>query len=84
VHAPNRLAPAFTLFPNPVKDVLTISTDKNVPYLISVTDINGRTLYSKEVFDDLFHVDMSAMHSGLYVVSIITNVSIDTRKIVKF
>jgi enterochelin esterase-like enzyme len=84
VHAPNRLAPAFTLFPNPVKDVLTISTDKNVPYLISVTDINGRALYSKEVFDDLFHVDMSAMHSGLYVVSIITNVSIDTRKIVKF
>lgn len=84
VHVGNTLSSGFYLFPNPVRDVLTVSIAKSVSYMISVADMNGRILYFGQNSDNLCHIDMAAFKSGIYVVSIITIDGMDTRKIVKF
>ena len=70
-----RLAPAgFTLavYPNPSRDVFTVdvSTSRSVPVDVRVTDILGRTVYTRRVAEGSGHrtlsVDLSTHPSGVY------------------
>lgn len=64
----------FSLFPNPVKDYLTIQFDDNsrCRYSILLTDITGRLVNSFSPVSNagLYTINISAMNSGLYFLKV--------------
>lgn len=70
----------LTVFPNPVKDVLTIQKANEVVSLIEVYDVNGRLCLSQA---DNATVNMQSLNNGLYFVKVTVGNSVMTKKIVK-
>ena len=61
----------FTLYPNPVKDNLTLRFDDGTePESVELYDLAGRLVGTKP--NDLESMDMSAMSSGVYLLRITT------------
>lgn len=59
------------IYPNPVKDVLTISTGKALTGTTAVlTDIGGKTLQRVIISHSTFTIDMSRYTSGLYILKL--------------
>lgn len=57
----------FITFPNPVKDVLQIQTDKTEPFKVTVLSIIGETLLTAENPETL---DLSNLSKGSYILKI--------------
>ena len=67
------------VYPNPVEDILTISTEDNV-VLLEIEDLNGVVHYSTSSSS----VDLSSLPTGLYLAKIITGSGlIQVQKILK-
>ena len=63
--------PPFTLYPNPVKDQLSLRFDDGAePESVELYDLAGRLVGTKP--NDLESMDMSAMSSGVYLLRITT------------
>ena len=60
----------ITLFPNPIssKELLSIRTIDNKPYLMEIYDNNGRLIESHEVENRDFQLDIKGYQSGTYFV----------------
>jgi hypothetical protein len=72
------------MLPNPVSDFLTVQIDNSNPTgNISVTDLIGRELLSKELVEATTEVDMRGFPDGVYIVKLRQNDNIELRKIVK-
>jgi len=72
----------FTIFPNPVKDKLTIHTDiKN--YSVEVYTILGKQILNKNNMFDNSNIDMSDFDNGIYFFKISNGQSSFVTKIVK-
>lgn len=54
-----------TIYPNPVQDILTIQSKKMLERL-TVVDLNGKILLSKEVTSDNEFIEIKQLPSGLY------------------
>jgi hypothetical protein len=75
------LASSFSVYPNPVKDVLNISNTINaVINSATITDINGRTVKQTEGLEQINIADLNA---GVYFVNINSTEGSLTKKIVK-
>lgn len=71
----------FSVYPNPVKDVLNISNSMNAEInTVIVTDINGRTV---KQFGAVSQINVSDLNAGVYFVNINSNEGSTTKKIVK-
>lgn len=59
-----------SLYPNPAKDILTISFDKAdyALYSVEIADVLGKTLLSKN--DDFESIHVSFLHSGIYFITL--------------
>lgn len=77
---------AFSLFPNPVRDVLNISVDGS-EYLKSVSIYNFSNILIKKELASSKHklekIDLSDLKKGLYIVEIETDKGIKREKIIK-
>ena len=65
-------AALFTVVPNPMANVITVSNDKNLLFnSISITDINGREV-KKQSFDNVSNIQMNVadLASGMYMIKI--------------
>ncbi len=60
----------IVIFPNPVKDILSIQSDKAISGLI-LSDLNGRKLL--ELNGDTNSIDMSTYSTGMYLLTIKTS-----------
>ncbi len=63
----------YTIYPNPVNDLLNIGVNKNLGYAtISLLDINGREVLKIENTELLntISLDVNGMKSGMYILSI--------------
>lgn len=76
--------PSIKLFPNPVNDILSISSEMDLQS-ISISDINGRILqtisfigYQKES-----HIDLEHLSKGVYFVTVKTEKGEASEKIIK-
>ena len=59
----------FVLYPNPVKDAVTLTfTEGNEPTNVEVYDLTGRLMAIKT--KDLERLDMSAMPAGVYMLRV--------------
>lgn len=65
----------FSIYPNPVNDILNISTTDNNGYecTVEVIDITGKVVLSNALLKDRCHVNMSALESGIYILRISSN-----------
>lgn len=69
----------FTLYPNPVKDILNIRISDNTQIeSIELFDITGRWVDTK--YNDVESIDLSAMPSGVYLLHITTKDGVNYRE----
>jgi len=68
------LATQVTLFPNPVKDVITIKREDMIgSALISIYSLSGIEIYKSETSDARHLINVSHLKNGLYIVQVVTN-----------
>ena len=72
----------FASFPNPVKDVLNLSYDKNITN-ISVINLLGQEVLSAKINSNDAKIDMSSLKSGLYMVKVFAENQEKTIKVIK-
>lgn len=72
----------FTFYPNPVKDVLTISNSENISK-VQVINLLGQEMIVKTVNDNQGQIDMSGLSTGTYLVKITSDKLVKTIKVIK-
>lgn len=78
------LASKFSVYPNPVNDIISINSDNVAFENISLTDINGRVIKeatTKSVMN--YNFNISDLNSGIYFLKIKTSEGILDKKIIK-
>ena len=68
-------------YPNPCADVLHVETE--IPSTITLKDLNGRSIFSKEVTSTL-DVNMSNLSQGSYLLNISNSAGTQTKTVVKY
>lgn len=61
----------FNIYPNPVRDILNLSSEKDISS-ICIYDIRGAILLTQQVNSRYETVDMSALKPGIYIIRIFT------------
>ncbi len=59
---------SFTLYPNPVKEVLQINTSSSEMVKASIYDINGKLLQTHSLENIVSSIDVKALKQGMYFV----------------
>ena len=78
------LSSNFSVFPNPVKNVINFSNDANaVVSLVEMTDLNGRVIKSQKVNATEGEISVSDLATGMYMMKITTDQGVAVKKIVK-
>ena len=74
----------LNVFPNPVSDIVNITSPEANIEAVTITDLNGRTVKSIN-FNNVEEttVDASDLASGIYLMNITANGTVATQKIVK-
>jgi hypothetical protein len=73
---------AFKAYPNPVKNILNLSYDKNISN-VAVFNLLGQQVITKTVGANQSQVDMSHLASGTYMVKVTAENQVKTIKVVK-
>jgi ELWxxDGT repeat protein len=84
--AEDKYAQPVSVYPNPVKDELIINLNQDIANgIIEITDMNG-VLFSRNQYEinKTLKVDVSGMHSGVYIVKVITEQGVSSARMVKF
>ena len=72
----------LVLFPNPTKEVLTISSIDNLQDAVfTIFDINGKRVLNSKLYQDT--IDVSSLRSGNYILRIVSGHSIKSQKFIK-
>ncbi len=72
------------VYPNPVSNTLYVELDSEIGLkIVSITDINGRTILSKKTNNDKLELDLFSLQSGFYILDIKTSDKNYLRKILK-
>jgi len=78
------LSSNFSVFPNPVKNVINFSNDANaVVSSVQITDLNGRVIKTSNVNATEGQISVSDLATGMYMMKISTDQGIAVKKIVK-
>ena len=76
----------FAFFPNPTSDILHIQFDQNTATKIqlNIVDITGKVIYTdaRYIFDSNIELDVNNLESGIYLVQIIDEDNVRTKKFV--
>ena len=73
---------AFRSFPNPVRDILTITAASDI-INVALYDVQGRELYNNLGGDQTIYIDMSDQASGVYLAKVTTLDGVQSQKIIK-
>jgi hypothetical protein len=72
------------IYPNPTKDILNLSSSTTLINSVEVTDLNGRVVKSFNLNGiSQTELNVSSLQSGMYFVSVQTELGKGTTKIVK-
>lgn len=71
----------IAVFPNPVKDVLTVRVPENA--LLSICDIAGKCLGTKRASGEETRLDVSGLSKGIYFLTIVSGNAAVTEKIIR-
>ncbi|MCR4828723.1 MAG: T9SS type A sorting domain-containing protein [Bacteroidales bacterium] len=73
----------ISLYPNPMRDILHIEKTELEPATLTIVSTDGRPMLQREVQDEHVKVDVSALPSGVYTLTIQNKQHSITKKIVK-
>ncbi len=75
----------FTTYPNPVRDVISISNSENIIFTeVAITDLNGRTVKNIKVNDlSEVQINVSDLNSGVYFMNITSDSGKAVKKFIK-
>ena len=71
----------IVIYPNPVKEVVSIKTDGN--YTLKIIDIDGRTVLTTKLHDNSNNVNMAELPAGIYFLQLNSNKASYNFRIVK-
>jgi serine protease len=78
--------PDFSLYPNPVKEILTLSFNNNVlnPFNIRIVDMQGKLIQSYQFYNSNGPIQLSLanLENGIYFIEVLTNDNVKTEKFV--
>jgi len=75
---------SLSIFPNPVKDNVTIALPSTSKGILEIYSIDGRMVYSRQLIDEKeVTVDLSKNAAGIYLIRMAVNGQLITRKIIK-
>jgi len=81
---PNRELLNITLYPNPTDDLLNLSSSSNEILSVHIYTIEGRLVSSiKKEHQDISEINVSHLKSGVYFLTISTDIGQVTKKIIK-
>lgn len=72
----------ISIFPNPANSVVYIKNIKSLNLLVSVLDLQGKELLSKQIDSDS-SIDISNLNKGIYIFKCINEKMVLTHKIIK-
>ena len=72
----------FTAYPNPVKDLLNINSDKTISK-ISIFNVLGQEVIAKSINANQSQIDMSNLSQGTYMIKLVSEGLSKTIKVVK-
>lgn len=70
------------LYPNPVKDILNLSLDKEIT-TVSINNLLGQEVFTKTVNSNETSIDVAGLAAGTYLVKVTSNNEVKTVKIIK-
>ncbi|MDD4395564.1 MAG: T9SS type A sorting domain-containing protein, partial [Bacteroidales bacterium] len=70
------------IFPNPVRQTLTITNDKTMDEVV-VYDVTGKAVYRNHFCNNRIELDLSNLYSGIYILKITSDNKIYTKKFIK-
>jgi len=80
----DRTDPAMAVYPNPVSDVLTVSlSDLHGKKEVSIIDLNGRKIESKEEAGTEARFNVSSYYAGTYLVKVKSQNTVTTIRFIK-
>ena len=72
----------LSVYPNPVKDILSIGVNSNEALQVSIFDINGKLVISRVIGLER-KIDLSELESGIYIVNFKFGIKNSTIKVLK-
>jgi len=75
----------FSVYPNPVSNVLNISINSEINSEIIIEDLKGQIIYQQQINDGFqnLKIDLSNIPSGFYLVKQVNSDGVKTQKIIK-
>jgi len=73
----------FSLYPNPVHDVLNIESQYRSNYSVACKSLNGQIILEQESKGPIHQLDLSSFQKGVYFITIRSKDFVTTRKIIK-
>ncbi|UTW66414.1 endonuclease [bacterium SCSIO 12643] len=73
--------PELQVYPNPVEDVLTISSSENEVESVMFYDVTGKVVFASRPMQNTAQIDVSSFEKGFYVVRIYANAKYTTQKL---
>ncbi len=71
----------FSIYPNPVSNgILRITTFENAKKTIQIFDVLGKQVLSRTVVSQ--HLNITTLHSGIYIIKVFEKGKVATRKLV--
>jgi len=74
----------FTLFPNPVKNILQVRMNTSGFYTLSLESLGGGKVHGEQINGKSTEIDLSPYPSGIYFITIRSRTFVKTKKIIKF
>lgn len=64
---------SLTIYPNPTKDILTIQSDSEEIGSVEILGLSGNLIESNTFQEKTIQLDVTGIHSGIYLVKIVSN-----------
>jgi hypothetical protein len=79
-----RLAGGIRIFPNPTHKLLMIDIPHPNRYLVEISSLNGKLLFTENLVGQSHRIDLSSFSNGVYVIMVRSGDQVLTEKIIKF
>jgi len=73
----------INIYPLPVRDKLTISTEDNLIKQVTLNNVNGSTLIENHDMAKSITLDVSHLSTGIYIINIVIDDKLYSKKIIK-
>lgn len=71
------------VYPNPIKDLLTICTSASGRHTLTITNLTGQLVFSTHYYDNALTINLSEFEKGVFFLRLTVGANSVTRKVIK-